>query len=396
MPSSQNAIAVIGAGPYGLAAAAHLSAAGFEVHPFGEPMEFWDRFMPKGMCLRSSAEASRISDPAGDLTTEAFARATMRELQKPIPLADFVDYGKWFQQASVPNVDRRRIKRIELGSNGFRLLVDDGDTEEVERVVVAGGIARFAYRPPEYSALDSKVASHTIEHRDLSCFAGQRVIVIGGGQSATESAALLSEQGADVELIMRAPELNWVQFGSWLRNRRWSWVHGVMYPVPRTEVGPPGLNRIVGNPELFRRLPLALQQRIARRSIRPAAAGWLRPRLANVRLTAKRRVESVSQKDGSVHLQLSDGSTRVVEHVLLATGYRVDVSRYEFLGPDLLDRISRVDGYPVLGPGFESSVPRLHFLGAPAARSFGPLTRFVSGTWYSAPALTRRIVESRG
>jgi hypothetical protein len=44
----------------------------------------------------------------------------------------------------------------------------------------------------------------------------------------------------------------------------------------------------------------------------------------------------------------------------------------------------------VLGPGLESSVPGLHFMGAPAARSFGPIMRFVVGTWYSAPALARR------
>ncbi len=37
----------------------------------------------------------------------------------------------------------------------------------------------------------------------------------------------------------------------------------------------------------------------------------------------------------------------------------------------------------------ESSVPGLHFLGAPAARSFGPLMRFVAGGWYGAESLTR-------
>jgi hypothetical protein len=77
--------------------------------------------------------------------------------------------------------------------------------------------------------------------------------------------------------------------------------------------------------------------------------------------------------------------------VLLATGYRVDVALYDFLAPELLKRVRRVDGYPLLGPGFESSLPGLHFLGAPAARSFGPVCRFVSGTPYTARALARRI-----
>ena len=50
-----------------------------------------------------------------------------------------------------------------------------------------------------------------------------------------------------------------------------------------------------------------------------------------------------------------------------------------------------MNGYPVLRRGLESSVPGLHFLGAPAARSFGPLMRFVSGTWWSGRSLARAV-----
>jgi hypothetical protein len=52
-----------------------------------------------------------------------------------------------------------------------------------------------------------------------------------------------------------------------------------------------------------------------------------------------------------------------------------------------------IDGYPRLDAGFESSLPGLHFLGAPAAWSFGPLMRFVAGTEFVSPALTKRIRE---
>ena len=96
-----------------------------------------------------------------------------------------------------------------------------------------------------------------------------------------------------------------------------------------------------------------------------------------------------------MRLALDDGTERWVDHVLLATGYRVDVTRYGFLAPDLVQTVRCVEGYPELGAGFESSVPGLHFLGAPAARSFGPLMRFVSGTWYAAPTLTHYIATTR-
>ena len=46
-------VAVIGAGPYGLSAGAHLKAKGIAVRVFGEPMEFWANKMPEGMLLRS-------------------------------------------------------------------------------------------------------------------------------------------------------------------------------------------------------------------------------------------------------------------------------------------------------------------------------------------------------
>jgi hypothetical protein len=112
-------------------------------------------------------------------------------------------------------------------------------------------------------------------------------------------------------------------------------------------------------------------------------------------LTVGRTVVSATCAGDRVRLTLDDGTERWVDHVLLATGYRVDVTRYAFLAPELLQKVRCVEGYPELGPGFESSVPGLHFLGAPAARSFGPLMRFVSGTWYAAPTLTRYIATPR-
>jgi hypothetical protein len=89
---------------------------------------------------------------------------------------------------------------------------------------------------------------------------------------------------------------------------------------------------------------------------------------------------------------LSDGTKRQVDHVLLATGYRVDIARYPFLSRELLQMVHRVAGHPQLDTGFQSSVDGLHFLGAPAAWSFGPLMRFVAGTEFAARSLTRGIL----
>jgi FAD-dependent urate hydroxylase len=96
-----------------------------------------------------------------------------------------------------------------------------------------------------------------------------------------------------------------------------------------------------------------------------------------------------------LHVELDDGSTHVVDHLMFGTGYRVDIRRYPFLPPSLVDRIRCADGYPLLKRGMESSVPRLHFLGASAAYSFGPIMRFVAGGWYAAQSLTRAVNGGR-
>src|SRR5882724_12122257 len=85
-------IAIIGAGPYGIAASAHLrTIKGLDVHTFGEPMVFWQRNMPKGMLLRSGWEASHIADPNHLLTLDIFRAESGKHFTSPVPLDRFVN-----------------------------------------------------------------------------------------------------------------------------------------------------------------------------------------------------------------------------------------------------------------------------------------------------------------
>ncbi len=358
--SLSHQVAIIGAGPYGLAAAAHLRAAKIETCVFGKSMEFWENQMPEGMLLRSIWDACHIADPHRASTLDCYAASENVAVPKPVPLDRFIDYGRWFQTRAVPDLDQRRVVNINVNGKGFRVTLNDGDFVQVQRVVVATGIALFARRPSQFNGLPSALVSHTSEHRNMKRFAGRRVVVVGGGQSALESAALLHELGADVEVIARQLRLHWLdQRARWLKSKK-NPIRPLLYPP--TDVGPPGLNLIVATPDLFKRLV----------------------------------VSSVKADDERVILNLSDGAKRCVDHVMLATGYQVDISRYEFLDPGLLKALRVNDGYPELTDGLESSVPGLHFLGAPAARSFGPLCRFVAGTPFTARALTRRVLGKNG
>jgi cation diffusion facilitator CzcD-associated flavoprotein CzcO len=384
-------VAIVGAGPYGLSAAAHLRSIGKSVRVFGKCMEFWERHMPAGMFLRSPWVASNLSDPARRWNLDNYKASNNNHLSAPVPLDRFIDYGRWFQRNAAPDVDPRKVVRIEARSKGFSLTLDDGEIVTSHRVVVASGIVPFARRPSEFKGLSPDLASHCSEHTDLRRFAGRRLVVVGGGQSALESAALLHEAGAEVEVVVRNPVVIWLHKKPILHTWPFS---AMLYAWP--DVGPAVVSHLVAQPNWFRSLPRGLQDKLGPRSIRPAGAQWLKPRVQGVMpITTGRAVKSAVPSGSGVKLTLDDGSERKVNHVLLATGYRVNIALYPFLSEKLLAAIRRVDGYPQLDAGFESSVPGLYFLGAPAAWSFGPLMRFVAGAEFALRALTRKIRENK-
>jgi hypothetical protein len=389
MTRARSPVIIIGAGPYGLAVAAHLRAADQPYRVFGEPLSFWRRHMPAGMLLRSAWEATHISDPARQLTLDRFEQ-TNGSLARPVRLDDFIRYATWFADAVAPDVDTRAVARIDRDSGGLVVTLDDGEAVHASRVVVAGGIGPFASRPPLFDGLPPTLASHSSEHTSLAGFEGTSVLVVGGGQSALESAALLHEAGANVEVVARDPVVHFLR-GARLRRRL-----GALRPIfyPSTDVGPPGLSLVAGSPTMFRLVPDRVAVPLAHRCIRPAGAGWLVDRLREVPIATGRKVVVAAPQGQGVRLGLDDESERQVDHVLLATGYRVDIAKYPFLPMELVEEIERANGFPRLGRGFESSVPGLHFVGAPAAVSFGPVMRFVSGTRFAGPGVARTVAAA--
>jgi cation diffusion facilitator CzcD-associated flavoprotein CzcO len=362
-------------------------------------MEFWTKHMPRGMCLRSASSASSLGDPDNRLALDRYRAEHGIPKTKPVPIGDFINYGHWFQEQAVPNVDRRTITHIEPNSQGFHVRTFDGEEFHARRVVLATGISLFAHRPPQFADLPEALVSHSFDHADLSRFAGRRVAVVGAGQSALEGAALLSEAGADVEVLARTPGMYWLPDVSTSRVSKAA--RRMLSPIARPPfdiMGPRFISWLIAWPRAYRRAPRAIQDFLTRRAVRPAGSGWLVPRLAPVTLTAGCRITAASTtgRGSGLRLRLSDGTERLIDHLLLATGYRVDVSRYGFLAPALRDALRTREGYPELQVGFESSVPGLHFLGTPAAGTFGPLCRFVAGTKYMAQELTRHVVSRNG
>jgi len=381
--------AIIGAGPYGLSAAAHMKSLGRDVCVFGEPMEFWANKMPKGMLLRSPRVASNISDPNHAYSLEAYEASIQIPAAAPLPLSTFVEYGRWFRHHLGSAVDSRKVSRVEQNSGVFRITTEDGETVRASRVIVATGIGPFRKTPAVFNDLPRKQVSHCYEGRDVERFAGRRVAVIGAGQSSLESAALLHEAGADVEIIAREESLRWIGKHKWLHQ---------MGPISRMlysshDVGPVGISRLVAYPRLVSCIPLKIRDKIRTRAVKPGGSQWLPARLKAVKVTTGQSVTKARAVGDEVALTLSDGSERRTDHVLCGTGYRVDISRYDFLPGELSGRVEQFDGYPKLSRGFSSSVPGLHFIGATAARSFGPLLYFVAGTEFASRHLTAQICK---
>ena len=398
MSSSSAVTVVIGAGPYGLSVASHLRERGLAVRVFGDVMSSWRDHMPVGMCLKSTPDASSLSAPRPGYTLADFcaAHGTPRlQGDDVVPLELFLRYGEWFQRRLVPGVEPEKITRIGATPGGFRLRLASGEEFGARSVIVASGLTGFAYVPPELTPVSpdgpsaAGLVSHSSQHRDLTRFAGQDVAVIGAGQSALESAALLHESGARVQVLAR-------RAARFAVPPRPAAGLAAMMPQPRSPLGPGWriypFSHAAG---MFRYLPAETRLRLVKQVLGPLGAWWLADRVVGqLPVLDGHRVVGAARDGGSVVLsvQRSDGQQRElkVDHVLAATGYRVDVDKLGFLDRALRDRLRRTGGWPHLSRSFESTVPGLYFVGLPAAAAFGPVMRFVCGTPWAA----RRVSQA--
>lgn len=344
--------------------------------------------MPKGMLVRSAWSASSLSDPSGRFSLSAYEKEQSHPFPRPLPGEEMSRYARWFQARAVPDLDERLISTVERGDYGFVLKTEDGEHIATQRVVIATGLRSFPFSPPQFDELGEGLATHSMRVPEATRFADQSVVVIGSGQSAVETAALVCEAGAKVELIARAPTIRWLARGEKVRTID-PLLQRLLYAP--TDVGPAGVSRLVAMPNLFRRLPRNLQDRLAYRSIRPAATSWLMDRTTDVTMTFNRQVVDARPLGSGARLRLDNGWERDVDHVILATGYRVDVAREPVIGESLSSKVELHRGYPVLRGGFESSVPALHFVGAYSAWSFGPIMRFIAGTDFTARTFAKHV-----
>jgi FAD-dependent urate hydroxylase len=393
----QSSVMVIGGGPNGLCAATFLRAAGAEVHTFGIPMESWKEKMPAGMVLRSTIASSNIASPGNALSLEQFERQTGVPIESHPTIEQFISYGEWYQKKGVPNIDFTKVKTVKQDHVGFTTELEDGRFVRTQSIVLATGITNFPYIPEEFASISKQLASHSSEHHAFDQFENMEVVVIGKGQSALESAVPLHECGAKVEIITRGSHLKFLGTvegrGLWSKFTSFPAIHQFLYP-PTDLAGPPN-NWAIADPFIYRSLSKIEQVKLFE-LIGPVGSGYLELRLVGVTVTTRVQVKACNGQGSRICFNLSDGTSREVDHVILATGFRPDINRLDILSNDLKAAIEQVDNYPILSLGYGSiSVRGLYLLGSLACWSQGPINRFVCGMFPVGQYLTEAITGSR-
>ena len=392
-------IAIIGAGPYGLSVAAHIRSRGISFRIFGRPMDSWLSHMPEGMMLKSDGFASNIYDPKSDFTLKDYCAKKgieYADMGIPVKLDTFCGYGLAFRERMVPELEDKMVARIEDVGDGFRLRLDDGEEFKARRVVLAIGITHFEYVPENLAHLPEEFLTHSYRHHDLSGSKGHSVAVVGAGSSAIDMAGLLRDAGADVQLVARAKSLRFHTKPQ--PGKRRPWLQRMRHPD--SGLGPGMRSRFFSDGAgLFHYLPESMRLDFVRNTLGPSAGWFVKDKvMGRVPLLLGHTIDRAELKDGKVrlHLRAADGAAReiVTEHVVAATGYKVDMQRLQFLDSGIRSKVTCVGGMPVLSSNFESSVPGLYFVGLAAANSFGPVMRFAFGAGFAARRVTQAMMKS--
>jgi lysine/ornithine N-monooxygenase len=391
-------VVIIGGGPYGLSIAAHLKALRVEFRIFGNPMHTWQTQMPKDMHLKSEGFASSLSDPDSAFTLEDYCKEQGLPYSSqglPVPLATFIAYGRRFQEKLVPMLENKLVTELDLSSQGFKVSLEDGEVILAKKVVVATGLSNFGYVPPVLSGIPEELLTHSSKHSTLDRFRGREVTVVGAGASALDLAALLNQAGAAVQVVARKPVIRFhdppgKQPRPLLQRMR----------LPTTGIGPGWkLFFCCRVPHWFRFLPEQKRLEAVRKILGPAPGWFIKDQVVGkIPLHLGLEINRASVQNGRVSLHVTgrDGAFQTItsDHVISATGFRVDLRRLGFLSPEIQNAVRMLEHAPILSSYFQSSVPGLYFVGTAAANSFGPLMRFAFGAGFTAPRISRHVAKS--
>ena len=376
---------IIGAGPFGLAMAAYAQHLGIDHLIVGKPMEFWQANMPEDMYLRSACDWHL--DPLDVDTIERFLQTqglTPADVE-PLSRHFYLTYVHWFQeQKQIESIPKyvQRLEHINNGPNLFQATMEDGQTIIAKQVVVALGFKHFKNEPQDLvERLPAGRFSHTCDLVDFRPLKGKRCLIIGGRQSAFEWTALLNEAGAAAVHVSHRHD------SPAFAEADWSWIN-------------PLVDAMIDNPGWFRNLSPEEKDEVNHRlwaEGRLKVEPWLESRVMKetVKLWPNTQVVSCEElPGGDLAVRLDNGEKLTVDHVILATGYKVEIDQVPLLAQgNMLRELMTKNGYPVLDEHFQTNIPGLFITSMAATQDFGPFFAFTISVRTSAKLIGQAIVN---
>lgn len=363
-------IVVIGAGPAGLTAGGALKKVGLnpvlvdkDTQVGGTWLRRYDR-----LHLHSVRRFSGLAH-----------YPLPRNLPAYVPKDKFAeylqDYAKKFELNIIGGCP---VKKVRMASNGARptwQIETEGDTWQSKVVIIATGHYGKPYIPewPDLNEYQGKLM-HSVEHKTGRDFTGKRVLVIGSGNSGSEIACDLAEQGADfVANSVRTPPP--VVPRDFLGTP--AQVFGIMMtPLPAKigdTVGKTLARLAIGNLAPFGMKPAAWQPFSGSRVpiIDVGFVGELKRGKIHIRPDIERFTPT-----GVV---FKDGTAEDFDVVIAGTGFRSGL-------PELLDvpNVLNKKGYPAVASGQPTAQPGFYFMG---------YTESVRGHLYEANQDSRRLAK---
>jgi len=350
--------------------------------------------MPQGMLLKSERFASNLWDPRRRYTLRRYCEGrglAYQPVGSPLSLELFLEYAEWFRQQTAIEPREPKVRQLRRAPGGFELQLADGSSFTSRRVILATGHMAYRWVPPELAHLPEPLLLHSTRIGDVRGYEGRDVCIIGAGQSALETAALLHENGARVRVLVRRPRVDWNT-----PSKPRSLPSRIVAPDAGVAAGWKSV-AVSELPRVFRWLfPPEKRHRFVAGSYGPSGSWWLRERVEGriaLQLSSPVRSAEPTGQGVRLRLQMPGGVTTLdTQHVVAATGFRIDIDRLDYLDPSLAASIAReAAGIPALDSCYETSVPGLFIVGVASAPVFGPIMRFMYGAKHVAPVLAERL-----
>jgi hypothetical protein len=353
-PGAGGRIAIVGAGPAGLAALRALTAAGLDAVAYERgarvggvwTLEERPTAAYRSLHLITSRARTEFAEfPMPDGTPDYPAREHVGRY-----LEDYVARFGLGERIRL-GAEVRRARRADDG--GWEVEAADGSREAFDVLVAANGHNEVpAWPDPPYPGRFAGRQLHALDYEDAEAFRDQDVVVVGMGNSAMDIAT-------DLSLVCRSTHLS-VRHGSWVIPKRllgkpadqivkpWAAVH-----VPwrlRQPLSELLLRVAVGRPERFG-LPAPSGGLF---QSHPTITDTVLSRISHGRITPRPGIAALEDD----HVRFADGTDVSADAIVWCTGYRVEI-------PFLDDALTGSDPreLALYERVFHLDVPDLFFIG---------------------------------